>query len=148
MGHTEGRAEQSRQETSFWFLFLLHSVGLVQFKPALCSGINWKAAAKLQLAFFAFCSLHAEVLMYMSALSCGFSQYNILFIWYLMAFDNLSSRIHRRSFELCLSFPLREVWNRSDQESLLISERAILKAKRSTTKAQAYFCAHFHGPLD
>lgn len=52
MGHTEGRAKQSSQETSFWFLFLLHAVGLVQFKPALCSGINWKAAAKLQLAFF------------------------------------------------------------------------------------------------
>lgn len=36
--------------------------GLVKFKPPLCSGINWKATAKMKLAFSAFWGLHAEVL--------------------------------------------------------------------------------------
>lgn len=61
MQHIEAIAEQISQERILCVLFLF--CGLVRFKPPLCSGINWKAAAELQLVFCAFWDLPTEVLL-------------------------------------------------------------------------------------
>lgn len=47
----------------FLFSVSVLQCGLAKSKPPLCSGINWKATAKMQLAFWAFWGLHTEVLL-------------------------------------------------------------------------------------
>lgn len=61
MDHVGAIAEQISQERLLRVLFLC--CGLVRFKPPLCSGIIWKAAAELQLVFCAFGGLPTAVLL-------------------------------------------------------------------------------------
>lgn len=73
MEHVGAIAEQISQERLLCVLFLC--CGLVRFKPPLCSGINWKAAAELQLGFCAFWGPSHSSSAVCLSLSCGFSQH-------------------------------------------------------------------------